>query len=139
MDIIAAAAFAGLFLCTLAWRMHQHDKAKYGATIIALFGAMALTFSGAWWATGLYRATSHGIGLLILAVVLAGCGADFVFQVIMKHPNFKKGRTTAIAAGLGVAGVLFIMNFSGIWHSVQPEITGHSVVQVEDHVNGTDG
>jgi len=136
MDIIAAAAFAAAVLLTSTWRLHAHDKFKYGATILALFGAMALTFSASYWWTGLYRATDHGLGLVILGIAFAACGIDFVLQVLMKHQKFKKGRTTWIAIGFGVAGVLLIMNFTGIYHSVQQDINGRTVANVVDHVNG---
>jgi hypothetical protein len=139
MDIIAAAAFAAAVLLTATWRLHAHDKFKYGATVIALLGAMALTFSASYWWTGLYRATAHGVGLVILGVTLSACGIDFVLQVLMKHSKFKKERTTWIALGLGVSGVLFIMNFTGIYHSVQQDLNSHSVTSVVDHVNGTGG
>jgi hypothetical protein len=137
MDIIAAAAFAAAVLLTVALRLNAHDKLKYGATVIALLGAMALTFSASYWWTGLYRATAHGIGLVILGIMLAWCGVDFVLQVCMKHAKFRKERTTWIAVGLGVSGVLFIMNFTGIYHSVQGDLNSRTVTSVVDHVNGT--
>jgi drug/metabolite transporter (DMT)-like permease len=136
MNIIAAAAFAAAVLLTAAWRLHAHDKMKYGATTIALLGATALTFSAAYWWTGIYRATNHGPGLIILAVAVVGCGIDYVLQVHMKHNKFKKGRTTWIAVAFGVSGMLLIVNFSGIYHSVQQGFSTRSVTQVVSHVNG---
>jgi drug/metabolite transporter (DMT)-like permease len=139
-DLISVAAFAGIVLVVLAWRILAHDKSVRGASVMVFTGALLGTFAAAVVFGGLYRWTDHGVGLLVLGAVLAFCGGDFYFQVVRNHPKktHKVKTPWVAAAGLGVAGMLFFGNITHVAHSIQRDahLNGVTAVFTSVHKNG---
>lgn len=141
LDTLGAAGFAAAFLITAAYRLHKHEKGKFLRMWIFLAGAIAVTFSAALWWPGLYRFTSHGIGVFILGVALAWGLFDFVLQVPLKHTKYHPTRTAYAAVVLGIAGMLTFANLTGIEHGIESDVNGHGLTTVLSHVqnNGNGG
>ncbi len=143
INLITLAAFAGIVVMVLAHRIIAHDESPKGqskavraASAMVFAGALAVTFASAVVFGGLYRATDHGAGLLILGAILAFCGGDFYFQVIRDHTKQHKVKTPWVAAaGLGIAGALFFGNVTQIAHSIQKDVHVSGVTAVFDSVH----
>ncbi len=136
VNVITVAAFAGVVLITLGWRILAHDKTVRGASVLVFIGALLATFAAAVVFGALYRWTDHGVGLVVLGAVLAFCGGDFYFQVIRDHKKKDKTKTPWVAAaGLGMAGALFFGNVTQIAHTIQREAHLSGVTAVFDSVH----
>ena len=141
--IIALAAGLGALLLSVAWRNLKHEKTIRGSSLLVLIGGVAATLAASVVVPGLFRALTHGYGLILLLVVLGACGTDFYWQVVQKAPIVVKNkemlhrtRTPWVASlGLAIALGVLAVSYQPIWSNIRSNVTGHHVTQVLDHVN----
>jgi hypothetical protein len=135
---IGAALFSAILMLTVGHRLHKQDKHPSARMIMFLAGSLALTFTAAAWFPPVYTWTSHGLGIAVDAVVLGAGGADFYLHVFRKS-GFDKARTARAAIALGVAGMLTVVNFTGIVRGIQGDFSGTSYTRVVSRVQQAGG
>jgi hypothetical protein len=99
----AVLGMVSIALLVSAYKMRSHNRSVRAVSNTAFAGALTGIISLAQWASGLYRWTDHGTGLLVLIGAVAFFGFDYAI-LVWWIPKRERDSGASVASGGAVGG-----------------------------------